>query len=115
MRLSIVSSAALFLASAASAASTWGFSDATVQVVSKAAGDNEKHAFSDKDHVGSALSWRRDDSIRVELTAKEGSKKQRPHQAFVVLKDARTGLEASFPFTVKESGKGVAEIVGSPG
>lgn len=111
MRLSIASTAALFLAGAASAASSWAFSDATVQIVSKAAGDAQKHAFTDKDGVGSVLSWRKDDSIKVELTAKEGSKKQRPHQAFVVLKDAGSGLEASFPFAVKESGKGVAEIV----
>jgi oligosaccharyltransferase complex subunit delta (ribophorin II) len=45
------------------------------------------------------------------LTAKEDGVAKRPHQAFVVLKDVDTGLEAPFPLTVKDSGKGVVQIV----
>ena len=50
------------------------------------------------------------DTIRVSLTTKEGSKAKRPHQAFLIVKES-SGLEAPYPLTVKESGKGTVEIV----
>lgn len=43
--------------------------------------------------------------------AKDGGKGKRPHQAFVVLQDELSGLEAPFPMTVKENGKAVVDIV----
>ena len=51
------------------------------------------------------------DSVKVVLTAKDNGKGKRPHQAFVVLKEQDSGLEAPFPLTVKESGKAVVQIV----
>jgi oligosaccharyltransferase complex subunit delta (ribophorin II) len=45
------------------------------------------------------------------LVAKDGGKGKRPHQAFVVLQDEVSGLEAPFPLTVKENGKAVVDIV----
>jgi hypothetical protein len=45
------------------------------------------------------------------LTAQEGSSPKRPHQAFLLLKDAHTGLDISYPFTVKENGKSRVELV----
>ena len=51
------------------------------------------------------------DSIKVILTIKENGKAKKPHQAFVIVKEEDTGLEAPFAFTVKESGKAVVEIV----
>lgn len=52
------------------------------------------------------------DSLKIILTAKDGSKAARPHQAFLMLQDQDTGLETSFPFSVKDTGKGKVEIVG---
>ena len=52
----------------------------------------------------------RQDTIKVSLTTKEGSKAKRPHQAFLIVREA-SGLETSFPLTVKESGKGSVHIV----
>lgn len=50
------------------------------------------------------------DTIRVSLTTKDGAKAKRPHQAFLIVKES-TGLEAPFPLTIKESGKGTVDIV----
>ncbi|KAG5979624.1 hypothetical protein E4U55_004952 [Claviceps digitariae] len=40
----------------------------------------------------------------------EGSVAKRPHQAFLVVREAASGLEAPFPLTVKGSGKGMVQI-----
>lgn len=45
------------------------------------------------------------------LTAKDNGQAKRPHQAFVVLQEQESGLEAPFPLTVKENGKAVVQIV----
>lgn len=45
------------------------------------------------------------------MTAKEGGKAKRPHQAFLTLQEPETGLEAPFIFTTKESGKATVDIV----
>lgn len=50
------------------------------------------------------------DKLKVTLTTKDGSKAKRPHQAFLIVKEA-SGLEAPFPLNVKDSGKGTVEIV----
>lgn len=47
----------------------------------------------------------------MSLTTKEDSAAKRPHQAFLVVKEAVSGLEAPFPLTVKESGKAMVQIV----
>ena len=51
------------------------------------------------------------DSLRIVLTATEDGKGKRPHQAFLLLRDQDTGLETSFPFSMKETGKGKVEFV----
>ncbi|PTB68776.1 hypothetical protein BBK36DRAFT_1191910 [Trichoderma citrinoviride] len=107
MRFSVASTV-LALASIASAASSWTFSDGTVQVTSKA-GNDAVAKFSGVDRVQNTLTLGHQDKLKVTLTTKEGSKAKRPHQAFLVVKEA-SGLEAPFPLTVKESGKGTVEI-----
>ena len=67
-------------------------------------------SFTDKQRVTKSITLGHADTIKVSLTAKEGSKAKRPHQAFLVIKEA-SGLEAPFPLTVKDSGKGTVEIV----
>ncbi|KAF7554114.1 hypothetical protein G7046_g6909 [Stylonectria norvegica] len=107
MRFSIASSL-LLLAGVANAASAWGFSDASVSVTSKkAAAVTEK--FSEKNPVKKTLSFGHADTIKVSLTTKDGSKAKRPHQAFLVVKES-SGLEAPYPLTLKESGKGTVEF-----
>lgn len=52
------------------------------------------------------------DSLKIILTATEDGKAARPHQAFLLLRDQDTGLETTFPFSMKESGKGKVDFVG---
>ena len=54
------------------------------------------------------------DSLKIILTAKEDGKGKRPHQAFLLLRDRKSGLEATFPFSVKETGKAKVEVVCIP-
>ena len=61
--------------------------------------------------LASALALDTADTLKVSLTATEGGKARRPHQAFVVLKEEDSGLEISFPLSVKDNGKGAVEIV----
>jgi len=51
------------------------------------------------------------DSLKIVLSATEDGKAKRPHQAFLLLRDQDTGLEATFPFSVKENGKGKVDFV----
>lgn len=65
------------------------------------------------DHVPltKAVDLGTNDVLKIVLTATEGGKGKRPNQAFLLLRDQDTGLEATFPFTVKESGKGKVDLV----
>lgn len=51
------------------------------------------------------------DTLKLFLTAKEGKKASRPHQAFLLLREPKSNLDTSFPLSVKESGKGKVELV----
>ncbi|KAF2876953.1 Dolichyl-diphosphooligosaccharide--protein glycosyltransferase subunit Swp1 [Massariosphaeria phaeospora] len=50
------------------------------------------------------------DSLKLLLTTTDGKKAKRPHQAFLTLTDPTTGLEESFIFNVKESGKAKVDL-----
>ncbi len=50
-------------------------------------------------------------TLKLSLTVKDNGKGKRPHQAFLVLQEQESGLEAPFPLTVKDTGKAVAQIV----
>lgn len=52
------------------------------------------------------------ETLKVVLTAKENGKGKRPHQAFLLLQETETGLEAPFPLTTKDNGKATVEVVG---
>jgi len=54
------------------------------------------------------------DSLKVVLTVQDGKAAKRPHQAFLLLKDTDTGLDISYPFSVKESGKAQVDLVRLP-
>jgi oligosaccharyltransferase complex subunit delta (ribophorin II) len=51
------------------------------------------------------------DSLKIVLTIQDGKTAKRPHQAFLLLKDADTGLDISYPFNVKENGKAKVDLV----
>jgi oligosaccharyltransferase complex subunit delta (ribophorin II) len=51
------------------------------------------------------------DNLKILLTTQDGKTAKRAHQTFLKLKDSATGLETSFPFIVKDSGKGKVELV----
>ena len=112
MRFSVASTLAL-LTSAVSAASSWTFADGKFEVLPKTGADataSNSGVFTDKERVKQTVELGHTDKIKITLTTKEGSKAKRPHQAFLMLKEA-SGLEAPYALTVKESGKGTVEIV----
>ncbi|KAL9007522.1 MAG: hypothetical protein Q9173_007231 [Seirophora scorigena] len=93
-------------------ATSWGFDDATVVVHGKKAGVGggakeklvENKALPEPVVLGAA------DTLKLLLTATEGKKARRPHQAFLLLREPKSGLDTSFPLSVKESGKGKLEL-----
>jgi oligosaccharyltransferase complex subunit delta (ribophorin II) len=98
------------LAGAASAASSWSFSDGAVEISSKST-VSTNYIFAD---VQETVQLGPSDKLKVSLTTKDGSKAKRPHQAFLMLKEKNTGLEAPYVLSLKESGKGTVELVGHP-
>ncbi|KAM7206950.1 Dolichyl-diphosphooligosaccharide--protein glycosyltransferase subunit 2 [Rhypophila sp. PSN 637] len=104
---------ALLLAAAgtAQAASSWAFDDATVSITAKKASDGGvKEKLSQKSPLSTPISLGSTDALKIILTAKDSGKGKRPHQAFVILRDQESGLEAPFPMTVKDNGKAVVNI-----
>lgn len=111
-------------------ASSWRFTDAVVSVQGKGAGVGasfkEKSAKSaqlvSSANVLSRLAEHQPlsvpvtlgatDLMKIVLTVQDGKTAKRPHQAFLLLKDAHTGLDISYPFGVKENGKAKVELVG---
>lgn len=51
------------------------------------------------------------DTLKVVLTVVEGKTAKKPHQAFLTLQEPTSGLEESFPFSLKDNGKGKVEVV----
>ncbi|KAH8748822.1 Oligosaccharyltransferase subunit Ribophorin II-domain-containing protein [Hyaloscypha finlandica] len=108
---SLIPSLLLLGAGVAEAASSWNFDEAIISVTGKG---NTAGAFKDKlsDHAPLAkpVTLGSADSLKIILTATENGKAKRPHQAFLLLRDQDTGLEATFPFTVKDTGKGKVDF-----
>lgn len=51
------------------------------------------------------------DTLKVTLTSTESKTAKKAHQVFLTLKETSSGLEESFPFSVRETGKGKLELV----
>ena len=51
------------------------------------------------------------DTLKLLLTTTEDKTAKRPHQAFLTLREPKTGLDESFVFSIKESGKARVEFV----
>jgi len=86
------------------AAQSWGFNEASVSVNSKS-GPAFKDKLSDRTPLSKPVSLGATDTLKIILTATEGGTSKRPHQAFLLLQDQDTGLETTFPFSVKDTGK----------
>ncbi|XXH05647.1 hypothetical protein Hte_012082 [Hypoxylon texense] len=112
---SFVTPLLLLAAGAAQAASSWGFDDAKLTVSPKKAAADAKskdvRQFDDKSPLlETPVTFDSSDSLKLLLTIKENGKGKRPHQAFLVLRQQGTTLEAPFPLTVKDNGKATVEI-----
>ncbi|KAI0149880.1 Oligosaccharyltransferase subunit Ribophorin II-domain-containing protein [Hypoxylon sp. NC0597] len=111
---SVVAPLLLLAAGAAQAASSWGFDDAKLTLTAKkaAAGAKDKgvYQFNDKKALTTPVVFESSDSLKLLLTVKEDGKGKRPHQAFLILREPTSGLEAPFPMTVKDNGRATVEI-----
>ncbi|KAK4574339.1 hypothetical protein LTR86_002101 [Recurvomyces mirabilis] len=110
---STIALSALSFTSACIAAS-WTFEDATLTVQGKGAGvgGGVKEKLSPGSPLtSSSISLGATDSLKIILTTTEGKTAKRAHQAFLTLHEPMTGLEESFPFSLKENGKGKVEVV----
>ncbi|KAK4144753.1 Oligosaccharyltransferase subunit Ribophorin II-domain-containing protein [Dichotomopilus funicola] len=92
------------------AASTWGFDDGNVQIAAKKSGESIKEKLTSKNPLPNPVTLGNTDTLKLILTATDNGKGKRPHQAFLVLQEPESGLEAPFPLTVKESGKAAVQL-----
>jgi oligosaccharyltransferase complex subunit delta (ribophorin II) len=108
-QLSLLSSVAL---PAAAAAASWGFADATVSVQTKGAGVGAgfKEEIPQNGALSSPVSLGNADTLKVALTTQEGKSAKSAHQVFLLLQDPKSGLDISYPFSVKGNGKSRVEL-----
>ncbi|KAK6403151.1 hypothetical protein LTR95_018989 [Oleoguttula sp. CCFEE 5521] len=95
------------------AASKWGFEDATLTVQGKGTGvgGGVKEKLSPTSpFTPYAVTLTSADTLKIVLTTIDGKTGKQPHQAFLTLREPATGLEESFPFSIKDNGKGKVEV-----
>lgn len=105
--------AVVALSTAASClASSWHFTDATVSVQGKSAGvgGGSKEKLTEHKPFPRPITLGASDSLKVVLTTLDGKTAKRPNQAFLLLKEVVTGLDISYPFSVRENGKAKVEL-----
>ncbi|KIW07225.1 uncharacterized protein PV09_02083 [Verruconis gallopava] len=102
----------LLAGSAFVSAASWSFEDASVSISEKGsgAGGASKEALKPDAPLPKPLSLKTDSALKIILTTTNGKKARKPHQAFLTLSSSTSGLEESFPFTVKESGKSKVDV-----
>ncbi|TLS23010.1 uncharacterized protein PpBr36_05633 [Pyricularia pennisetigena] len=98
----------LLAAGVSQAVATWSIHDASITVSAKKGADSLKEKLDSP--LTKPVQLGASDSLKIVLTAKDGGKAKRPHQAFVLLSGTKTGLSAPFPMTVKENGKAMVQI-----
>ncbi len=64
--------------------------------------------------LSKAVSLGASDTLKLILTTVDGKTAKKPHQAFLTLTESGTGLEESFIFDIKDSGKGKVDLVRKP-
>ncbi|KAI5267778.1 hypothetical protein E4T47_07938 [Aureobasidium subglaciale] len=102
----------LSIGSSLAAASSWSFEDATLSISSKGAGVGgaQKEKLSPEAHLSKLIKLGPADTLKILMTTIQDQAAKRPHQAFLTLHEPTTGLEESFVFSVKESGKARVEL-----
>ncbi|KAE9968164.1 hypothetical protein BLS_005982 [Venturia inaequalis] len=104
----------LFLGSSLVSAASWSFEDASVSIQAKGTVDRaKKESFSPSKPLAKAVTLRQGEALKVILTVTNGGKGRKPHQAFLTITDPASGLEESYPFTVKDSGKAKVDLTHS--
>ncbi|KIN02300.1 hypothetical protein OIDMADRAFT_18912 [Oidiodendron maius Zn] len=106
---SVIPSLLLIGAGLTEAASSWSFVEGSISVNSKT-GDTFKDKLSHKSALKAPVSLGATDGLKIILTATEDGKGKQPHQAFLLLRDPKSGLEATFPFSVKDTGKAKVDV-----
>ncbi|KAI7487611.1 hypothetical protein KC351_g2534 [Hortaea werneckii] len=98
--------------SSAVLAAGWSFEDATLTVQGKGAGvgGGVKESLTPQSALPGPVSLASGDTLKIALTTTNGKAGKKPHQAFFTLQEPTTGLEESFPFSLKDNGKGKVEI-----
>ncbi|MCJ1359916.1 MAG: hypothetical protein MMC33_009919, partial [Icmadophila ericetorum] len=93
-------------------ASTWSYNDATISIQGKGTGvgGGLKEKLSTAKPLKETIKLTTTDTLKIILTTVEGSTAKRAHQTFLTIEDSETGLETSYPFSVKDSGKGKLEL-----
>jgi hypothetical protein len=75
--------------------------------------DFNRPRLSEKTPLAKPVTLGASDTLKVILTALEDGKPKRPHQAFLLLTDQDSGLETTFPLSMKDTGKGKVDLVSS--
>ncbi|KAL4929148.1 putative oligosaccharyltransferase subunit ribophorin II [Aspergillus undulatus] len=106
-QLSLLASTAL-----SAAAAGWGFADATVSVQTKGAGVGAglKEEIPRNGALFNPIPLGNADTLKVALTAQEGKSAKSAHQVFLLLQEPSSGLDISYPFSVKGNGKSRVEL-----
>ncbi|QDS69028.1 hypothetical protein FKW77_009666 [Venturia effusa] len=101
----------LLLGSSLVAAASWSFEDASVSIQAKGSVDrSKKDSLSPSQPLPTPLTLRSGEALKIILTVTNGGKGRKPHQAFLTIADPTTGLEESYPFVVKDSGKAKVDL-----
>lgn len=139
MRLLQLGSAACLAACITAVQGQWSFNDGKVAVQGKGAGvggaskqevyvlivsqldiqhvpsADQVHSFKPSSVLSTPLSLGPTDTLKVTLTATDADSPNRPHQAFLTLREPVSGLEESFPLAVKDTGRAKVELVRNSG
>lgn len=73
--------------------------------------NNAIYRLSPTSPLSSAITLAAGDSLKIALTTTEGRSGKKPHQAFLSLSEQDGGLQDSYEFSVKSTGKGKLDIV----
>ena len=114
----------------ATAASSWGFSDATVSIASKGSGVSgglkEKYytlfatsykytdypRLTERKALVQPVTLGAADTLKIILTTQDGRTAKRAHQTFLLLRDPTSSLDVSYPFSTRANGKAKLDLVG---
>ncbi|EFR05378.1 hypothetical protein MGYG_08389 [Nannizzia gypsea CBS 118893] len=94
------------------ASSGWGFADGTLSVHQKGAGIGgaQKQKLSQDKPLTTAITLNDASTLKLLLTLQEDNTAAKPHQAFLTLKEIDSGLDISYPLSVKANGKAIVEL-----